>query len=170
MKRTLFLFSIGVWLATVSVFPALAQEKVWVASQGATLKADKTASSETVEQLPLGAELKVMSIDSKWYKVSALSGKTGWVYRGKVSTTPPVSDKKGGGGFLGNLPGTQIRADSSDTARSIRGLSPEAKEYADSTGKPQEYRKALDQVLAVKTGRSEVESFLKNGKIGEYAQ
>lgn len=145
-----------------------APEKLWVSSSGAKLKAERKASSETVAKLPVGTELKVISYKKKWYEVSTDSGKKGWIYRGKVSDTPPEAEEDDG--MLGELAQSGIKADAADDSRSIRGLSPEAKEYADSTGTKEQYRKALEEVLARKTAQKDVERFLKDGKIGEFAE
>ena len=150
-----------------------AQKKVWVSTTSAQLKAEKTVSSATIARLPIGTELKVHALKNRWYQVSAPDGKNGWIYRGKVSSEPP---KKEGGGqnplgtLIGGLTGSNIRADASDTSRSMRGLSPEAEAYANRTGTPEQYKKALDTVLSTKTGAEEIEQFLKAGKIGEYAE
>ena len=63
-----------------------------------------------------------------------------------------------------------IDADAADSSRSIRGLSPEAKEYAEATGSPQETQNALDSVIARSAMDKDIDRFLKEGKIGEYAE
>jgi uncharacterized protein YgiM (DUF1202 family) len=148
-------------------------EKLWVSSADAKLKADKTASADTIAELPLGTPLTLLSSDSKWYQVSTASGKKGWIYRGKVSNKPPAKSATAGtslGSALGQLTGSGIKANQSDTSRSIRGLSPEAEVYAAENGTPEECRKALDSVLKSRTDRNETETFLKQGNIGEYAK
>ena len=74
------------------------------------------------------------------------------------------------GGLLGSLSGSDINADAADSSRSIRGLSPEAKEYAKSTGTHQQSQDALDSVILRKVKEQEIDQFLKQGKIGEYAE
>ncbi len=149
-------------------------QKLWVSSTGAKLKLDNTSSSKTIAELRVGTELTVIQFKKRWYEVSTPFGKKGWIYRGKVSTTqPPKEEKKKGGGLgnlLGDLSGSNIQANNADTARSIRGLSPEADEYAKQSGTPKQHKQALDRVIASKTTKTELERFLKNGKIGEYAE
>ncbi|MDM8539393.1 SH3 domain-containing protein [Desulfobacterales bacterium HSG17] len=153
---------------------ANAQSKLWVTASGAKLKADKSASSQTVTELALGTKLSVLASEGRWYEVSSKSGQKGWIYRGKVSDVPPASSKgnknNSAAGLLSSLGGSDISADSADTSRSIRGLSPEATEYANKAGTPKQHRTALDNVLKVQVSNNEIEKFLKNGKIGEYAQ
>jgi osmotically-inducible protein OsmY len=149
----------------------IAAEMLWVVSEGAKLKADRSASSETIEELPVGSELTADSSEGSWYKVTTKSNKAGWIYRGKVSSTQPeAKGDQGGGGLFGVMPGSSIKASAADTSRSIRGLSPAAKEYATRTKTPEEYQKALDRVLALRVTDQEIEGFLREGKIGEYSK
>ena len=166
---------------TVFIFAAatiaLAAQTLWVTSESADLKAERSIASDTIAVLDRGAELSVQTFESRWYQVKTADGKTGWVYRGKVSETEPdVSDagKKDGdggiGGLLGGLGGSSVETNTADSARSIRGLSPEAEAYAKKTGTPKQSQEALDQVLSMSISNNDIETFLKNGKIGEYAE
>jgi uncharacterized protein YgiM (DUF1202 family) len=149
----------------------IAAELMWVVSEGAKLKVEPSASSKTIETLAVGSELAVDSSEGSWYKVTTKANNTGWIYRGKVSLTPPETrDDKGGGGLFGELPGSSVQVSAADTSRSIRGLSPAAKEYAASTRTPEQYQRALDRVLALRLTDQEIEEFLKEGKIGEYSK
>ena len=146
----------------------MAAEMLWVVSEGAKLKMEPKASSATIETLPVGSELTVDSSEGSWYKVTTKSNKKGWIYRGKVSSTQP--EGKGGGGLFGALPGSSVQVSAADTSRSIRGLSPAAKEYAASANTPEAYQEALDGVLALRVTDKEIEDFLIEGKIGEYSR
>jgi len=175
MKKIFYLFFLLCFFSTALFASDNSPEKLWVSSEGAKLKANKKASSSTIAKLIIGTELAVLQYEKKWYRVTLSDGKTGWIYRGKVSKNP-VEKKEGseeGGSFgnlLGDLTGSSIRADNTDSSRSIRGLSPEATEYAKQQGTPEKYRKELDKVVAEKTTPSEIENFLKQGKIGEYQE
>ncbi|MGM0452334.1 MAG: SH3 domain-containing protein [Thermodesulfobacteriota bacterium] len=164
-------------LLVMALSIAHAGQSLWVTSDSADLKAERSVSSETIAVLERGAELTEQSYESRWYRVTTENGKTGWVYRGRVSGTQPEGvdeaqkDDGGGiGGLLGGLSGSSVEADSADSARSIRGLSPEARAYADKTGTPEQSRKALDRVLSMSVEGKEIERFLKNGQIGQYAE
>jgi len=153
--------------------PALAQDKLYVTSEGAKLKADKSASSDTVAELPVGTALAVQGQEESWYKVSA-SGKSGWIYRGKVGATPPEASKQGGDNLFGAASSSTIMVSEADSARSVRGLNESEQEAAKAAGRPArplaEYKQALDKVLAEKVDKKELEGFLKAGRIGEYAK
>lgn len=151
---------------------AMAEEKRWVSSEGTTLKAEASATSDNVADLLVGTEVTVVESGGRWLKVKTASGKEGWLYAGRVSDTPPAAEVAGGdGGLFGeSMKSSQIKTAKADSARSIRGLSPGAAQYAKDRGTPEQYKKALDIVLARKVSAKELKAFLKDGKIGEYAQ
>jgi uncharacterized protein YgiM (DUF1202 family) len=170
MKRHLVMFIVPVFLTGI-FFTAFAQDSVWVSSSRAKIQADRSASSDVVAKPDTGTKLTVLAYEDRWYRVRTPGGDEGWIYRGRVSKEPPV-DETGGdtGNLLSSLGGSSIAADEADTARSIRGLSKETETYAKNTGTPEKYQEALDEVLAMKVTEGEIEAFLKNGKIGEYAE
>ena len=151
---------------------AMAEEKRWVSSEGTALKAEASATSENVIDLIVGTEVTIVESGGRWLKVKTTAGKEGWLYAGRVSDTPPASEVSGGDGgiFGGSMQKSQINTAKADSARSIRGLSPEATKYAKDRGTPEVYKKSLDIVLARKVSVKELKAFLKEGKIGEYAQ
>ena len=168
--------SILICIIFMTMVGAAAMERIWVTSKSAKLKMDKKASSKTIEDLSVGTELIVKDFQRRWYQVSTNEGKVGWIYKGKVSKSPPEPQKEKSsgtssiGGLLSGLSGGGISADTADTSRSIRGLSPETKEYAQKTGTSEEIQLALDEVLSKKINDVEIENFLQAGKVGEYAQ
>jgi Bacterial SH3 domain len=151
---------------------AAAQEKRWVTSDGTTLKKEASVSSEDLAPLAVGAELTVVESAGRWVKVTTAGGQVGWVYAGRVADAPPAAEVSGGdGGLFGeSMQKSQINTAKADSARSIRGLSPEADLYAKQRGTPEAFKKELDTVLARKVGPKELKAFLRDGRIGEYAQ
>ena len=148
----------------------LAAETLWVTSDNAQLKKDATASSETIATVPIGVEVKVLGTESRWHKIQLPSGEQGWMYRGRLSDTAPEKpSEEGSGNLFGALAGSNIKADEASTGRSIRGLSEETEQYAKLKKTSPAAKKALDQVLAMKISEKELQNFLKQGKIGEYA-
>ncbi len=175
MKRIIKRHFIAILIVLLTITAAAAVQYVWVSSARAKLKADKAASSRTLTKLPVGTKLSVLALENRWYFVKTSRGKKGWIYRGRVSQKPPAASSKSGekdslGGLLAGVTGSSIQADEADTDRSIRGLSPEAREYARRTGKSEQYQKAVDQVLTMQIKDAEIEQFLQKGGIGEYAQ
>lgn len=161
-------------LATIlTAGAALAQSQLFVSGEGAKLKSDKTASSDTIAELPVGTALSVQGQDESWYKVST-GGKSGWIYRGKVSETAPAPSQQGGDNLFGSAGGSNIMVSEADSARSMRGLNASEQDAARAAGRAprplSEYKAALDKVLATKVEKKDVENFLKAGHIGEYAK
>lgn len=150
----------------------MAEEKRWVSSEGTAIKSEASATAENVADLLLGAEVVVLEPGGRWLKVKTASGKEGWVYAGRLSETPPDTEITGDDdGIFGNsMKGSQINTAKADSARSIRGLSPETTRYAKNRGMPEVYKKSLDALLSRKVTQKEIRAFLKEGKIGEYAQ
>jgi len=144
-----------------------AATKVWVASAGTKLMGSAAATAPVVAPLGLGAELEVLSTQGSWLQVTTRDGKRGWVFRGKIASTPPAPAS--GGGLFAAAGKSSIQVAGADTARSIRGLSPEAEQYAESVQAAAAHRKAVDDMLALKVSETELNQFLKEGKIGEYA-
>jgi hypothetical protein len=151
---------------------AMAEEKRWVSSEGTTLKSEASASSENVTDVVVGAEVTVVESGGRWLKVRTATGKEGWVYAGRVSDAAPAGEVTGsdGGLFGDSMQKSQINTAKADSARSIRGLSPETAQYAKNRGTPEVIKKSLDGVLQRKVSAKELKAFLHEGKIGEYAQ
>ncbi len=151
---------------------AMAEEKRWVSSEGTQLKSEASATSENIADLPLGAEVAVVESGGRWLKVKTIADKEGWVYAGRVSEAPPVGEVSGSdaGLFGESMQKSQINTAKADSARSIRGLSPETTQYAKNRGTPELVKKSLDAVLLRKISPKELKAFLQDGKIGEYAQ
>lgn len=156
----------------VSATLAWASGSVWVSSQSASLKDDKTPSAKTLAIFKKDSKLSLLEKDGHWYKVK-YNNLTGWIYRGRLTEEEPKATKgKTAGnsvGLFGDL-SSDIKADSATTDRAIRGLTPQASQYAQNTGTPLEYRLAMDKVLARKYTAGQLEDFLKRGKVGEYAR
>lgn len=175
MKHLFNFLTILAVLACFSLSMAFAAATVYVTSDSAELKAESSSSSTTITELERGAALTLETTEGRWYRVTTENNQTGWIYRGKVSEDKPeIEDIDGGGeglgGLLGGLSGSDINADAADSSRSIRGLSPEAKEYAESTGTPQQSQDALDYVISLTITDQEIDLFLKQGKVGQYAE
>jgi len=167
--KAIFLLAVCMAMVGLTLTTADGADSLWVTSENAKLKSEGSASSETVSELSLGTRLTVLQSEGRWYQVRTVSGKEGWIYRGKVSDTPPAKETEDTENLFAGLQGSTISADEAQTSRSIRGLSKETAQYARHTGTPAAYQKALDQVLAMQLSTKEVDLFLKQGRIGEYA-
>lgn len=143
----------------------------WVVGAGTTLKSGATATSADIVPLEVGTQVLVLENAGRWLKVQTAAKKTGWVFAGRLSSTPPVTEVAASAGlFAASAQQSQIEIAKADSARSVRGLSPETENYARERGTPQEYRQALDQILARQVRKEEVTAFMRAGKLGEFAQ
>ncbi|MFC1534790.1 SH3 domain-containing protein, partial [Thermodesulfobacteriota bacterium] len=168
MIRPIMTYISLVMIFSISI--AAAQEKLWVSSGRAKLKVEKSASSDTISTIPIGTEVTVLASAGRWYKILTPSFEEGWMYRGRLSDSPPAKETmEDSDNLFVSMSGSKIGAEEADTARSIRGLSSETEQYARNRGTPAEYQRALDRVLAMSVGEGELEKFLRNGNIGEYA-
>jgi len=150
---------------------AAASEVRWVVGAGTTLKAEAVASSVDILPLAVGAEVQVLENAGRWLKVESASKERGWVFAGRLSAIPPVMEVAASEGlFAASAQQSQIEIAQADSARSIRGLSAEAESYAKERGTPLEYRQALDRILARQVSKEAITSFMRAGKLGEYAQ
>jgi hypothetical protein len=161
------------WTLLLLLIPAAlvwAGEVRWVNSDETALKEESKVTAATVTTLPIGAEVTVIETAGRWQKVRASSGAVGWVYAGRLAETQPVAEVAGQDGLLfGTMQESNIQTAKADSARSIRGLSPETEQYAKERGTPLEYRQALDQILAYRVSKEELTAFLQKGQLGEYA-
>jgi hypothetical protein len=115
--------------------------------------------------------LTLVESGGRWLKVRTADNREGWVYAGKVADAPPSAEVTAEDSlFGGTLQDSQIKTAKADSARSIRGLSPETAQYAKQRGTPDTFKRELDKVLARKVNAKELRAFLREGKIGEYAQ
>ncbi|MBC7962228.1 MAG: SH3 domain-containing protein, partial [Steroidobacteraceae bacterium] len=64
---------------------AMAAETRWVSSEGTALKAEASATSASVAEVPVGTKLTVVESGGRWLKVRTSAGKEGWLYAGRVS-------------------------------------------------------------------------------------
>ena len=166
-KRYLFMgLTVALIFGAVSVFAGGA---MWVASDKARLKSKPKASSTTITTISVGAKVSILGSQKRWYRIQTSSGKKGWMYRGKLSDAPPAEEAEESDNLFGSMQASSISSDEAQTSRSIRGLSKETEQYAQKRKTPEVYKKALDQVLAIRITDKEVDVFLKAGKIGEYA-
>jgi len=185
-KNKIIVFSL---LALILLSSASAGDYVWVSSMNAKLKKDRAAASKTLKTLPVHTRLIVKKYVKRWYFVETSEGDKAWIYRGKVTDIPPEKKEKKTdnndnifGNIFGDMMESDIASDTSHSDRSIRGLSAEnryerktgmsneSKEYARFTDADKKYQNALDDLLKLKITDNELDTFLKQGKIGEYAE
>lgn len=138
--------------------------------EGTELKAEQSVSAAKVAELPVGAELTLVEGAGRWLKVQSADGK-------KDGSTPAASPTPNRSPRWEGAKGSSaIRCRKARSTRprptapaASRPLSRVA-QYAKQRGTPEALKKELDKILKRKVSDKEVRTFLKEGKIGEYAQ
>lgn len=150
---------------------APAKESRWVTGEGTVLKAEPSAASADLAPVALGTQVTIVENAGRWLKVESPTGEKGWIFAGRLAQTPPVIEVVAGNDLLSSVAqNSQIDVAKADSARSIRGLSAETDQYAKAKGTPEEYKKALNQILDRKVSKEELTAFLREGNLGEYAK
>lgn len=168
--------SVRTWIVAAAVLFAAQRAcaddgKRWVVSDQTSLKQIGAVTAPDLVPLPVGTELTLLEEGARWHRVRTPDGLEGWVFAGRVADTKPTIETLSEGGLLEGLSQkSSIQTARADSARSIRGLSPETAQYAKNRGTPQIYRKELDRILARTVQPKRLESFLREAKLGEYAE
>jgi len=133
----------------------------------AKLHADRSASAPVVGRARVGDRAIVLERAGSWRKVS-VGGSRGWVHRSRLTKRKPSRDTVAEGNVLAT---GDLQVARMDSAAGIRGLQPEAKQYAAYKGITQDVQDSVDRLDALsKTIRSaELQAFMKSGKLGEYS-
>lgn len=170
MRTIVCVTVLGCWLLAVSALPpvSVAAETVYVQSKTAKLRAGKTSLDREVADLRFGDELTVLKRDGQWLQVRTAAGQTGWLFANKVSATRP----KEGDSSLAALGKSFRQKEASDVTASAgaRGLDKASEDYAKRVGIQPRDREAVDRMTTYRISEQDVEVFLKEGKLGEYAQ
>ena len=156
-------------LLWLGLLVSLAQEQtVFVQARNAQLRSGKTSMSPVVATLQSGEPLQVIRREGDWMEVRTGTGATGWLFANKVGTTKPST----GTGTLAALGSSFRQREASPVTASTgaRGLDRVSEEYARQVGIPPQHRDAVDRMTVYRLSEQELEAFLREGRLGEYAQ
>jgi len=161
----------GVILLTVAAW--MLPSTNWAATlyakqDGVKVNAEKSPTSAVIATLALGDAVTVLTEEGRLAKVKTSTGKTGWVFKFRLSEEKPSS---GGGGLgLSGLTGRKtIAARESRAGGSIRGLKESTEQYAKDKQIKQEHRDAVDRMEAFSLKPDEILEFKKAGHLGEFS-
>ena len=143
-------------------------ETVFVQGKTAKLRSGKTSLDNVVADLKFGEALEVLRKDGNWLQVQTAEKVTGWIFSNKTAATKP----SGGDETLAKLGRSFRRSEASDVtaAAGARGLDKVSEGYANRSGITQQHRDTVDRMTAYRMNDQEVEDFLKDGGLGEYAK
>lgn len=146
----------------------LAAQTMYIGKDEVKVTEDKSPMSRVVDTLRLGDQVRVLEKSDRHYKIQAPSGKTGWVFKFKLS------DKKVGGGeggdLLSGLTGENlIAAREASTGGSIRGLKETSERYAKTKGVDPSSRDAVQRMDNRVISRDDLLQFQREGSVGEFS-
>ena len=161
----------GVILLTVAAW--MLPSTNWAATlyakqDGVKVNAEKSPTSAVIATLALGDAVTVLTEEGRLAKVKTSTGKTGWVFKFRLSEEKPSSS--GGGLGLSGLTGRKtIAARESRAGGSIRGLKESTEQYAKDKQISQEHRDAVDRMEAFSLAPNDLMEFKKSGHLGEFS-
>ena len=143
-------------------------ETLYVTAKSTQLRSGKTSLDPVVASLKIGEALEVVKRDDRWVQVKTAKGVTGWIYSGNVSESKPA----GGDNELAAMGKGFRQTDAAGVTASAgaRGLDKAAESYANRVGITQQHRDAVDRMTANKIPDEDIQTFLKAGRLGEYAE
>lgn len=160
---------IAVLFISLVLLPSIATaETVFVQSKTAKLRAGKTSLDRVVADLKFGESLDVLRKEGTWLEVLTETGAKGWIFTSKTTPNKPAE----GHDDLARLGKSFRRTEASETTASAgaRGFDKTAEGYANRAGITRQHRDAVDRMTAYRMTDQEVEDFLKEGGLGEYAK
>ena len=157
------LLTVAAWMLPSTNWAATLYAK----QDGVKVNAEKSPTSAVIATLALGDPVTVLAEEGRLAKVKTSTGKTGWVFKFRLSEEKPSS---GSGFSLSSLTGRKtIAARESRAGGSIRGLKESTEQYAKDKQIKQEHRDAVDRMEAFSLKPDELLEFKKAGHLGEFS-
>ncbi|MDX1411977.1 MAG: SH3 domain-containing protein [Nitrospirales bacterium] len=143
-------------------------ETMWAKKDRVKVTAEKSPTSSVVAILRVGDQVQVLQKSGRLYKVKLRNGKSGWVFKFKLSDTQP-EQASGGSGLSGLAGDNTVVAQEARAGGSIRGLKETSEQYADKKNISQADRRSVEKMEQRTVTDDEFNQFKKDGRIGEYA-
>jgi hypothetical protein len=167
MAKIIRLLMIAVLFVGFSAGNVLA-ETMWAKKDRVKVTAEKSPTSSVVAILRVGDQVQVVQKSGRLYKVKMRNGKSGWVFKFKLSDTQP-EEKSGGSGLSGVAGDNTVVAQEARAGGSIRGLKETTEQYADKKHISEADRRSVEKMEQRTVTDDELNQFKKDGRIGEYA-
>lgn len=145
-----------------------AETTLWIKTPNTVVRSSKSALSPEVTKLKRGTPVVVVGEEGKWKKVRLPDGKTGWVFRFKLTEEKPEDDW----GLFGAMDDLfeKPTVEEASTSASIRGLSKISENHALRQKTKPEHIQSVKEMEKFPISQQEIDRFLKEGKLGEYGQ
>lgn len=175
MLTRIFILFLGGFLCLADLH---ADEVMFVKTKSAKLKDKPRGTAKDIDTLPFKAKVSITKKDNLWREVK-FEGKAGWILKTNLSTEEPADDPS-----LTAADGKRYSSEDVDAQSAVRGVSPTATKFAESNGISQIHRDYLDyhQSFVISDRvldrpgtknpitEEDLNRFLEEGKIGEYAE
>ncbi len=166
--QAMFIVLFLAMLAAFSVSDAAA-ETMYAKKAKVKVTEQKSPTSKVVATLNRGDSVQVIQKSGKHYKVRTRSGKTGWVFKFRLSAKK-VEAAGGSGKSLGVLTGeTSVAAREARSGGSIRGLKETSKGYAKSKNIDPAHEQEVEDMERFDVPEDELIRFQQEGGVGEFA-
>jgi len=143
-------------------------QTMYISKDEVKVTEEQSPMSAVVAILHLGDQVRVLEKSGRHYKIQAQSGKTGWVFKFKLSDQKVGSG--GGGDILSGLTGeTRIAAREASTGGSIRGLKETSDQYAATKHIDPASRDAVQRMEDRTITREDLLKFQREGSVGEFS-
>ena len=162
-QATMVVVGLILWLAPGNLFA----QTMYINKDGVNVTEEQSPMSRVVETLRTGDQVRVVEKGVRHYKIRTASGKTGWVFKFKLS------DKEVGGGdgdALSSLTGeTRVAAREARTGGSIRGLKETSDRYAETKQFDPANKDAVQRMEDRTISRKDLLKFQREGSVGEFS-
>lgn len=143
-----------------------AAASLYVRANGTELKDKPGPGGASLAKLDIGTKVEVVAKEGAWVKVTFKGAdkkeKTGYIFGQKLSDDKPDKERFGGA--------VTASASEGDSALALRGLSATSEKYAERNQiKPSDIA-AVKEMEKRKIAAGDIDKFLREGKLGEYAQ
>jgi uncharacterized protein YgiM (DUF1202 family) len=168
MHRTTTRWVLALTVIAIFLIPATwsLAETLYIIAKSAHIRAGKTSLDAVTETVRFGDAVESIARDNEWVQIRTKNGATGWIYAAnKLSTTPPASDQ---GYFEKMSASLKGPASATTTSAGARGLDKVAQGYAEDNGIAPQHRQAVDDMTNYTLDDARVDTFLKEGGLGEY--
>jgi uncharacterized protein YgiM (DUF1202 family) len=142
-------------------------EKFYVIAKSAHVRAGVTSLDAVIDTVHYGDAVESISRENDWVRVKTKSGTQGLIHGSKLSSRPPEAGQSSYG-----LLTTVVRSTASQPTVSAgaRGLDKVAEGYAEKNAITTEARMAVDKMTSYQVDDKQLEAFLKEGGLGDYAK
>lgn len=164
MKRTHLHFALAILVLALATSASAAS--LYVRASGTDLKDKGSPAGATLTKLDIGTKVDVVAKEGSWVKVNVKTPdkkeRTGYIFAAKLSEDKPDKERFGGA--------VTASASEGDSALALRGLSATSEKYAERKAIKPEDIAAVKAMENRKVDQAAIDRFLREGKLGEYAQ